>query len=229
MPVRVSASIAKGENRSRTLNRKRLGALPTATGGISRLAYARAQAAGIEMRPLLRKAGLTGQQIRDPNSRVTVDHQIRFLNLAAAALRDEFLGFHLAQSPDLRALGLLYYVPASSETLGEALQRLARYVAMANEGLFLEYHEGRDIKLKLGYVGVSRYSDRHQIEFCLTVLIRLCRQLTGGHLTLARVRVAHHRGGNSSEFAAFFRSEVKFGATADEIAFALALKHLPVV
>jgi hypothetical protein len=34
--------------------------------------------------------------------------QIRFLNLAAATLRDEFLEFHLAQSPDLRLLGLLY-------------------------------------------------------------------------------------------------------------------------
>jgi hypothetical protein len=36
---------------------------------ISRLAYARAQAAGIEMYLLLTKAGLTGQQIRDPDSR----------------------------------------------------------------------------------------------------------------------------------------------------------------
>src|SRR5262249_22669521 len=153
---------------------KHLGALPTTIGKITRLAYARAQAAGIEPEPLLRKAGLTKQQIEDHGARLSVQRQINFLNLAATALQDEFLGFHLAQGPDLRELGLLYYVPASSEILGEALRRLTRYSAMANESLSLRYREGKDIRIMFSYVGVARHVDRHQIEFCLTALIRLC-------------------------------------------------------
>src|SRR5262249_16719306 len=110
---------------------KRLSTLPTSIGTITRLAYARAKAAGIELESLLKKAGLTKQQIEDIGARLSVQRQISFLNLVASALQDESLGFHLAQKPDLRELGLLYYVPASSEILGEALRRVTRYSSMA--------------------------------------------------------------------------------------------------
>src|ERR1700751_3523682 len=70
---------------------KPLAALPTAAGGIARLAYARARRAGIELVPLLKKAGLTDQQVKDRGARLPVQHQIRFLNLVADALQDEFL------------------------------------------------------------------------------------------------------------------------------------------
>ena len=85
---------------------KRFGALPTAAGWITRLAYTRVRRAGIELKPLLKKAGLTDQHIKDRGARFPVHHQIQFLNLAANVLRDDFLGFHLAQLPDLRELEL---------------------------------------------------------------------------------------------------------------------------
>ncbi len=98
----------------------RVGALPTASGAITRLAYAHAKEAGVELEPILKKVELTVHQIEDPSVRLRVRDQIRFLNLVAIALKDDFLGFHLAQSPDLREMGWLYYVSASSETMGEA-------------------------------------------------------------------------------------------------------------
>lgn len=107
--------------------RERLSTLPTATGAITRLAYECAQQAGIEMLPILRKAGLTVAEIQDRDARLAVSRQIEFLMLTANALGDRYLGFHLAQSPDLRGLGLLFYIAASSDTLGEALERAARY------------------------------------------------------------------------------------------------------
>jgi AraC-like DNA-binding protein len=205
---------------------KRIGAIPTATGGITRLAYARAQAAGIKLEPLLEKARLTVRQIRDRTARISVQHQISFLTYVASSLQDEFLGFHLAQEADLRELGLLYYVPASSEFLGEALRRLARYSSMTNEGLALKYLEGRNSRLLFQYMGVARHSDRHQIEFCLTAVVRLCRQLTGRHLVPSRIRLAHPRGGDPSEMSAFFGGDLKFGAAVDEVAIDGTIKHM---
>jgi len=90
--------------------------LPVASGGISRLAYRRAQAEGINLDAQLKMPGFTRAQIK-------VRDQIKFLNFVASALNDDFLGFRLAQSCDLREIGLLYYVLASSETLIDALQR----------------------------------------------------------------------------------------------------------
>ena len=203
------------------LDNKRLGGLPTAGGGIARLAYARARRAGIELKPLLMKAGLTDQRIKDHGSRLPVQQQIQFLNLAAKALDDEFLGFHLAQLADLRELGLLFYVAASSETLGEALQRTARYSSISNEGLSLRCVKEGDIRIVFDYVGIARHSDRQQIEFLLTVVIRLCRQLTGLRLVPSRSRLMHRRSKHGdSELAAYFGGHMTFGARADELIFA---------
>ena len=206
------------------LDTKRLSTLPTAGGGIARLAYARARRAGIELKPLLKKAGLTDQRIKDRGSRFPVQYQIQFLNLAAHALHDEFLGFHLAQLCDLRELGLLFYVAASSETLGDALQRTARYSSISNEGLSLKCFEDDDIRLVFDYVGIARHSDRHQIEFFMTVLIRTCRQLTGLRLVPSRARLMHRRSKHGSELAEYFGGRITFGARADELTFVRSIK-----
>jgi AraC-like DNA-binding protein len=207
----------------------RLGTLPTATGRIARLAWTRARRAGLEAKPLFQKTGITSQQINDRAARLTVQQQIRFLNCVAKSLGDELLGFHLAQIPDLRELGLVFYVAASSATLGEALQRAARYSGTVNEGLSVKYVQGDDIRMVFEYVGVARHSDRHQIEFLMTALIRLCRQLTGLHLVPSRVRITHYGGHHrASELAAFFGNNITFGARADEVTFAGPVKTLTV-
>ncbi len=208
----------------------RVGALPTASGTITRLAYAHAKDAGVELEPILKKTGLTVHQIEDPGVRLKVRDQIRFLTLVAIALNDDFVGFHLAQSPDLREMGWLYYVSASSETMGEALQRAARYSSIVNEGVALKYIDREDnVVITIDYVGVSRHLDRHQIEFLMVTLVRMCRQLTGLHLKPTRVRFIHHREGTCSAFVEFFGSDIDFGAAVDEVAFAAAVNNMPIV
>ena len=172
-------------------NTKRLGNFPNAKGTVTRLAYARAQAGGIDVQPLLKQADLTLQQIKDSDLRISVRDQVRFLNLTAAALQDDLLGFHLALVPDLRELGFLYYVSASSEVLDGALQRLARYSSITNEGVSLKYNVGKNVGIACHYVGISRHLDRHQMEFFVVLLICLCRQLTDSRLVPLRVRFTH--------------------------------------
>jgi AraC-like DNA-binding protein len=203
--------------------------LPTAMGGITRLACARVQTARINLETLLAEAGLTLGQIKERGTRLNVRSQIKFLNLAASALNDELLGFHLALTCDLRELGLLYYVPASSPTLGEGLRRFARYTSIVNEGLSLQYLEGRNVRITFEYVGVPRHSDRHQIEFCLTTLTRLCRHLTGHHLVPTRATIAHRGDRVMSKIAAFLGTDIEFNAKADEVAFDAAGRDIPVV
>jgi len=202
---------------------------PSATGHIARLAYARAKAAGLAVSPLLKGAHLTMSQIEDPHTRLKVSDQIQFLNLVSQGLADDFLGFHLAQVPDLREFGLFYYVLSSAETLIDALQRAARYSSILNEGLCLKLVEASPAGLSLRYVGVNRHHDRHQIEFVLTSMIRICRQLTGLHLMPARVRLIHLRNEPCDEFADFFGENVQFGASSDEITFPPKVGGLPVI
>jgi AraC-like DNA-binding protein len=204
-------------------------ALPSATGGITRLACARATEAGIEVDSLLRKAGLTRQQVDDRGARLAVKDQISFLELAAAALEDDFLGFHLARSFDLRTIGVTYYVMASANSLFEALRRAARYSTITNEGIALTVRDNGDLGIILDHIGVARSSDRQHIEFWITTLVRICRQLTGRRLPVTRVSLMHRRSSVTRELGAFFGSDVLFGAEADTLAFAPSVGDLEVV
>src|SRR5262249_44723431 len=156
--------------------------LPTASGAIARAAYAATVSAGRSAEALLARSGLTLREIKNPDLRITVKSQIQFLKLVAGALGDDFLGIRLAQDMDLRELGLLYYVPASSASLGEALRRLARYSSIKNEGVKLKYSGRNAMSVTFEYTGVSRLDDRQQIEFIVALLVRLCKRLAGREL-----------------------------------------------
>ena len=210
-------------------NGKDLDTFPSAMGVLTRLACERAKKEGVEVDLLLRKAGLTHEDIDNPRGRLPVKSQIRFVELAATALDDEYLGFHLAHKFDLRIGGLFYYALASSDTLGEALQRGARYSAIVNEGITLRLREAKDIRINFEYAGVSRHSDRHQIEFAMAVLTRICRKLTNRHLQASRVNFTHRRRNDTAKLKTFFGSDVAFGAVADEVIFPTSIKQLAVV
>jgi len=173
--------------------------------------------------------GLTPELIAEPQERLSVRSQIALLDEAAIALKDDCLGFTLARDHDPREIGLLYYVMASSRTLGEALKRLARYSSVTNEAVVFGYREGNRLILNLGYAGISRHSDRHQIEFCMFGLLRICRMLTGQNLIPQYFSISHHRSSVPSEMARFVGTKVEFSADSDEFALNLDARELPLI
>jgi AraC-like DNA-binding protein len=183
---------------------------------------------GIRLNPLLSKAGLTVEQIDSRTIRVKARSQIRLLALAADALQDNLLGFHLAREYDLREIGLLYYVLASSEILNEALHRVARYSGIANEGVSLKFRATKEAAIGLNYVGVERQSDCHHIEFWMVSIIRLCRQLTNRRLVPSRIRVMHHRPNTPAELRSFLGCVIEFASSVDEVVFPGAVKLMPI-
>ena len=198
---------------------KQLASLPTAQGGLSRLAANRVRRAGIELGPLLSRAGLTVDQLDDPEQRIDAGSQIAFLSVTAEALKDDFLGLSLAEQVDLRDFELLYYVMGSSDTLGGALHRASRYSQTTNEAIVLKYREAREPTLRLSYSGIPRHTDRHQTEFCILAMVRLSRELSGRQFLPERVSMIHTRSTGFTKFARFLGKNIEFGSDADEIAF----------
>src|SRR6516165_7599084 len=204
-----------------------LSSIPTASGGIARAAYARALEARLEVGPLLKSSNLTTHQIKNSHYRIPCNDQIKFLNLVADELPDPFLGIHLAEGIDLREMGLLYYVIASSGTLGDALRRLARYSSINNEALRITYRERKDVTVRFEYVGVARLSDRHQIEFFVVTLLRICSQLTGRSLSPTSVKLAHRRTKLPAGINKVFDCNVAFGSNIDEVVYPGLAKSIP--
>jgi len=186
-----------------------------------------ASQAQIPVGPLLKRSNLSVEQAKNPGLRIAVKDQIKFLNLVAEELHDEFLGIRLAQATDLRELGLLYYVMASSDTVGEALRRVSRYSTIQNESVQIRYRSGKSVTIAFKYFGVARRVDRHQIEFIITMFLRGCRMLSGLALTPSRVKLMHHRARLPSEFRNLFGPHVAFACETDEIVYPGALADTP--
>jgi AraC-like DNA-binding protein len=192
------------------------------------MACARLRAAGVPLAPLLEKAGLTAADIDDTNRRIEVATQVKFLTVVADALQDDLLGFHLSQSFDLREAGLLYYVLSSSDSFADAMRNAERYTRIVNEGVEIKFDDSRAV-LTVDYAGVERLSDRHQFEFWLFSIVRMCRQITGTRLAPRQFSFRHRGEATPPECRAFLGCEVTYGADADEIAFPALVNELPIV
>ena len=205
---------------------------PTAAGGISRLALARAAAMGIDTAPLICRAGLSAKEIDDPNIRIGAANQVALLKLVGEALDDELLGLHLAAEFDPREVGLVYFVLASSGTLAEALARAERYTVITNDGIVLHPLGGDEFGIRYTYVGVPRHADRHQIEFWAMAFVRIAAQLTGTRIRPVRIAFAHPRctsPDRAEEVEAILGCRVAYGASHDEVAFPPPAGTLPLI
>src|SRR5262249_55582502 len=77
------------------------------------------------------------------------------------------------------------------------------------------------------YVGVPRRLDRQQIEFWVTALLRVCREITKRHLIPDHVSFVHRRN-VTPELRTFFGCDIAFGADVDEVAFPASIKDIAV-
>jgi AraC-like DNA-binding protein len=208
---------------------KKIVALRRCGGFLSRLAYERGRKEGVNVEALLRQAHLTPREIKNKDIQLSVQNQIKFVDLVAKATSDPLLGFRLAHSYDLREIGLLYYVIASAETLLGSLQRVARYSDVANEGVDLEVKKGDDLRLRLHYSGVSRHSDVHQIEFWMASVVRICRKVLGTNFRPIEICIMHDRREQAREIERLLGCAVKTGADVDEIIFSKESGERPIV
>jgi len=197
-------------------------------GIATRLAVAHLERIGLDPTSLLARAGLSRSDLAS-DKRVNADLQIDFLEQVSRAARDDWIGFTLAATVDLREAGMLYYAAASSHRLGDALARLQRYCSVGNEALVVRLDRGTLYRVCVSYSGVARHRDRHFIEFLSLVLLRLSRHIVGRELTPRGVNFIHHRADELRKAQRILGCEVQFGAYTDEICFDAAVMDLPVV
>ncbi|CAN7332771.1 AraC family transcriptional regulator [Rhizobium sp. LjRoot254] len=207
---------------------RKLAAVPTATGLAARLGVAHLERSGINPAPLLSRSGLSKADLSN-HTRISVLSQIELLGQISLATKDAWTGLTLAQDFDLREIGMLYYVAASSQTLGDALRRIERYARVGNEALTVQVEKTSACRIRLSYTGVPRHLDRHQMECFVFALLRVCRQITGKKLAPIKASFVHHRSGNLDKMRRLFGCDIEFDAYADEMHFDPTVLALPLV
>ncbi|MBM6584338.1 AraC family transcriptional regulator ligand-binding domain-containing protein [Microvirga sp. BT689] len=192
--------------------------LPSDTSLLSKLTLDYADARGMRVSELLKKAGMHAIASEGEHRRMSRRSQIALANLVAEESADGLFGFHLAQDFDLRKIGALYYLIVSSDTLAEAVDYAVNYSTVLDEQFLLQRLPG-PLTLGIGNVGMEPRSNRHQTEFWMTCLLRLMRTFTGRDITPNYVSFIHVGENNTSEIERYFGCSIRFGEVKHEVAF----------
>jgi AraC-like DNA-binding protein len=185
---------------------------------------------GIDAGRPLSKASLSRAQLTQDPTGIPAVSQHRFLELAAAEGDDPLLGLHVAAEMDLRDIGLLFYLQASSATVMEALHRLARYAATATEEIQLRISQGRDgTLLTFHRVLITPEPCRQHSELCALAFIRVLQRLTNRDFVPLRMTFAHARTEGLREAHRVLRCPTEFGQSADSWLLPRDVVDLPIV
>ena len=194
--------------------------LPMATGFAARRTIAALRKRDIDPSPLLRQAGLAGQDLSKTQERISAVAQAKLLELAAEALRDPALGFHLAAEADPREAGLLFYVASAAKDLGEAITLFARYCRIVNEAIRAHLtRRPNELIIEVHIAGVPRFRAAQNTEFGVTVIIKGLRAIAGRTVRPAKIVLAHVRNAGLPEFERFCGCPVEFGGSSDQLIF----------
>ena len=166
---------------------------------------------GIDAEPLLSSAGLSRSQLSQQRRGVSVASQCRFLELAAAETNNSLLGLHVAAEMDLRDGGVLFYLMASSVTVAEALEHLAKYAATTNEAVRIEIsrHNLETVLTAHFLLGVEE-PRRQASEFLALAVIRALHRETNRDLVPSRVTFVHARNSDLREIHHLLGCPVEF-------------------
>jgi AraC-like DNA-binding protein len=194
--------------------------LPTATGLAARRAVAALRKDNIDPTPLLRQVGLFEQDLKERQDRVSAAAQARLLELAADALHDRGLGFHLATETNPRGAGLLFYVASAAKDLGEAIELFARYCRIVNEAVRVELTRRSDgLVVELRLIGVPRFQAAQNTEFAIAVIMNGLREIAGPYVHPAKITLVHVLNSDLPEFERFCGCPVEFGGSFDQLVF----------
>jgi AraC-like DNA-binding protein len=190
-------------------------------GWVVPLLAAYVQAQGHDADAILRLPGIRGRDLEDPDLRVPEAASREAWRLAMSMTGDEAIGLHVAEWMPRGSLDLIEYAFRSSATLGDGLDRLARYGRLINDrlaGHVLHTGPGPGVRFLMG-VADARPLHPQRAEFSIALALRLARDATSPGLVPVEVMFAHDAPADSTDQRAFFRAPIHFSSGASGMVF----------
>jgi len=177
-----------------------------------------ATARGVDPAELLAAVGISGRDLSDPDGRLPRTAELRMWTHAARLTGDECFGIRLAEQLTADGLGPLGFAVRSSATLGEAYQRIGRYLRLLVLGPGVELHEDGDVvRLRHLPPTTEPAPSRHAVELLLGILVSIARRGIGPGFTPTATRLRHAPPGRLDAHRALFGRDVRFDQDHDEL------------
>jgi AraC-like DNA-binding protein len=180
-------------------------------------------ARGFDLEQMCRAARLDRAVLHQPDEMVDGAVVERVWAVAIELTGDEDLGLHLGEAVHPASLGLLGFAMLSCETLGAAIEKLARYWNLMSDATVVEWRrEQTRAVLALRLVdlpGNFLVHSRHAAESSLSAALTIVQGLTGRRLDLLDVASIYPHPRRSGEFERIFGRMPRFEAEANQIAF----------
>ncbi len=179
-------------------------------------------ARGIDGTSLALAAGITPDELADPDQRVPMEASSRLWAAAVAATDDPAFGLEVSRHvlpTTFHALGQAFL---ASATLRDALGRTARYCRVTADVAAVSVEEvGSEVVLVIGWrEGAERPADE-ALDAVLSAIVRGARLLLGRDLTPTSLALERPRPGPPADerFDRVFRCPLTFGARSIRLAF----------
>lgn len=168
---------------------------------------------GCAVDDLVARAGLTPAHLASPDARLPLGATTRLWQLGAAALDDETLGLWVPRYSSQTTFHALGYAFMASQTLLEALRRVARFNVMVSDAARVDLTcEADTVTLSWRALSPELGPAREAMEAILSLILRSCRKIKGREFAPQGVELMRERCRDERPFREFFRAPITFGA-----------------
>jgi AraC-like DNA-binding protein len=178
---------------------------------------------GVDASGVLKAAHLSREALASPEHRVPYETAQQIWETAAALVKDEAFGVHVAEELAMGDYDIFDYIQAVSSTVGEGLHQLERYARLLYDHANFEL-----IAEPLGARLVRRVANPapQRDEFTLAWVLTRSRLFSGTHWLPDSLRFQHPSHGSDREVKRLFGCPFTFGAAETELRFPLTVLQL---
>jgi len=197
--------------------------LPSTLSSVVLLITKALDAEGVDSKQVLIRAGLNPAHLYDSNARYSYPAVTHLWKMAAKVTGDPCFGFKAARYWHPTTLHALGYTWLASDTLGDALQRAARYVRIANSAMTAAFEETDrgycfTMDLDKDWRGIQPADEA--IDASIALVLDMCRHCYGADLYPTLIEVSRPKISQCAKrYEQLFNSPVHYSSNRTAIYF----------
>ena len=178
-----------------------------------------AQARAVDTTDLLARAGLSLQDLEDPDARIPASTVLALWNVLRERANDSALQLVAPRSLPFGTYRVIDYLVAASTTVGEGVGRFARFFGIIAEAVTVAIDHDDETHFLTLSMADGRPVPAVYVDYVFAALVGRIRMRIKPDLHVHRVELRQNEPAGSDVYARVFEAPVYFGATADRLCF----------